>query len=128
ARHGRRARPRAPLRAGLLPPVSERGAARAGPRRPDRRRGYARIRPGRLRGRAAQEGGQTREGVVEPGRVPPGAEHVEPPGLPVEARLDAADEVVAHQDGKDVVAVLALVVVRRSKFFLVRYRGAEEEE
>jgi hypothetical protein len=76
----------------------------------------------------AEEGGEAGEGFVGARGVVPGAEHLQGSRLPIEARLDPADEAVADEDGEDVVAVLPLVVARNGKFFSLRYRRAEEEE
>src|SRR5438105_15866617 len=71
----------------------------------------------------AEEGGEARERLVQPRGVAPSAEHLEPPRLAVEARLDAADELVADEDRQDVVAVLAL---RRRHVHLEPVAEAEE--
>ena len=67
----------------------------------------ARIYVTRLRARR-RGSREARERFVGARRVAPGAEHLERPRLPVEARLDATDEAVADEDREDVVAVLAL--------------------
>src|SRR3954453_20707519 len=46
--------------------------------------------------------------LVQPGGVAPGAEQLERPGLAVEARLGAADQLVAYEQRQHVVAELAL--------------------